>query len=749
LIGPLHAHISSVALRLMVVTASLSLMLAAQDAPRLAPPATPERNDVENYHGMRIEDPYRWLEQVGAPAVEQWIDAQNTYTDTVMSGFRDQGAIIQRASQLALSSTQRSNPQIVANVLFYMRQTPPQPQAVLVGQDWPNGEAKVLVDTNVSRGNTAITDYWPSPDGKEVAYGIAQGGMENITIHFVEVSTGQQLPDALPYAGGGTTPKSLAWDADGGGVTYVRLPLPGSVPAARAQFNAQLYHHTLGTPTSADAAVLGKPRWPIAEHKLISSGHGIHAAAFIYYGDGNFENVYLRSGHTWRKVLGLNKQVRTADREVGGATWEGDRLLVLSYSHAPRGQLLALDSSSGRARLIVPQQGWAMNGVAAIKGGFLLVEIRGPDWRVQQFSLDGMLVRTAPLPSTGISINAIASSEDSASALLGYSGWSLPPRWVKYDTASGEVTTVFEVRPTGDYSHVHAWQLDALSTGGVHVPITVVALGDPPRDGKRPTILSAYGGYGLSRRPEFIGSMLAWLERGGVYAWANIRGGGEYGEGWHTDGSRENKQHSFDDLHAAARALIDTRWTDADHLGIVGGSAGGLLVGAALTQHPVDYRAVVGLVGVYDMLRAEVWPNGEYNTHEYGTVTKADEFAWLNAYSPLQHVRSGTPYPAVLLITGENDPRVPSWQSRKFAAALQKATTSPWPILLITRRGEGHGVTSSFSQRVNNTGAQLSFFAEELGLAPAAPPSSPTAAGYDIDSADFKCCFLSSSMEAC
>jgi prolyl oligopeptidase len=189
--------------------------------------------------------------------------------------------------------------------------------------------------------------------------------------------------------------------------------------------------------------------------------------------------------------------------------------------------------------------------------------------------------------------------------------------------------------------------------------------------------------------------------------------------------SRANKQHCFDDLHAAARALIDARWTDAAHLGIVGGSAGGLM-GAALTQHPADYRAVVSKVGLYDMLRSELWPNGEYGSYEFGAVTNAAEFASLNAYSPLQHVRPDTAYPAVLLITGENDPRVAPWQSYKFAATLQKANASPRPIPLITRRGEGHGVTSSFSQRVSNTGAELSFFAEELGLAPAAPPTSPS-----------------------
>jgi len=719
--------ISSVTVRSIVLaTVSLSPMLAVVVAPQTAPPATPEHDIVENYHGLQVHDPFRWLEQTGTPAVEQWIDSQNAYTDAVMSGFRDRGAIIKRVGQLALTSTQRSNPQIVASVLFYMRQTPPQPQPVLVAEAWPNGGSKVLVDTNASRGATAITDYWPSPDGTQVAYGTAEGGTENKTIHFVEVSSGRVRPDALPHAGGGTTPASLTWDPDGKGVTYVRLPLPGSVPIAREQFDAQLYHHALGTPASADTAELGKPPSPIAEYKLINSAHGGHAAAFIYYGDGNVENVYLRSGHKWRKMLGIDERVRTVDSEIGGgATWAGDRLLVLSYRHAPLGRLLEIHSD-GHSRVLVSAQGWAMNGVAAIKGGFLLAEIRGPDWRVRQFNMDGVLVRTVPLPSTGIGINALASTENSATALIGYSGWSVPPRWVKYDAESGRVTTIFEVKPAGDYSQVHTWQLDAPSTGGVRVPITVMALGNQRRDGERPTILTAYGYQGRARQTAFNTAGLAWLERGGVLAWANIRGGGEYGEGWHADGSRANKQHSFDDLHAAARALIDARWTNAAHLGIVGGSAGGLLMGAALTQHPADYRAVVSFVGLFDMLRLKAWPNGEYATHELGDVTNAAEFTWLDAYSPQQHVRPGTAYPAVLLITAENDPRVASWQSSKFAATLQKANTSPWPILLITRRGEGHGVTSSFSQRGGNTGAEFSFFAEELGLAPAAPPTSPS-----------------------
>ena len=696
----------------MRASASAPPAAATQPAPS-APPATPQHDVTDNYHGTLVHDPYRWLEPADSAAVQQWIDAQNTYTEAVMARFTDHGAIARRAQQLALTSTQRSSPVIAANTLFYLRQTPPQPQPVLVAEPWPSGTTRVLVDTNAANGNSAITAYWPSPDGRMVAVGTASGGDENTTIRFIDVASGRQSADALPYAGGGTSPEALAWDADGGGVTYVRLPLPGSVPASRLQFNAQLYHHVLGTAASSDAPALGKPPSPIAEHMLVSSAHG-DAAAFIYYGDGSAEDVYLRGAQGWRKVLGNEYRVRAVDSETQGAAWLGRRLLMVSDQGAPRGQVLALDAD-GHASVLVPQQDWAVNGIAPIKGGFLLAEVRGPDWRVRRFDAAGHAVHTLPL-SPGVSVGSLAGSDDSRVALLEYSTWSLPARWAQYDADSGRLTTVFEVKAPADYSQVQTWRVDAKSTDGVSVPVTVVALKNTSRDGRRPMILTAYGGYGVSSAPAFVGNRLAWLERGGVYAVANIRGSGEFGEGWHQDGARANKQHCFDDLHAAALALVAAGWTDAAHLGIMGGSNGGLLMGAAPSQHPGDYRAVVSFVGIYDMLRSELWPNGEYNTVEYGTVKRPEEFGWLYGYSPLHHVHAGTAYPAVLLLTGENDPRVAPWQSRKFAAALQAATSSGQPVLLLTRRNEGHGVTSSFSQRMSNTGVAFSFMAEELGL---------------------------------
>jgi prolyl oligopeptidase len=700
----------------------IPLILLTAVAGADGPPATPLHEVTDTYHGTVIHDPYRWLEDANAPAVKDWIDAQNQYTESVLSAYPGRDAIAKRVGALALTSTQRSNPVIVGNTLFYLRQTPPQPQPVLVTEGWPQGSAKVLVDPNGANGDIAITDFWPAPDGRQLAYGTAQGGDENTTIRFVDVATGKVAADALTNTGGGTTSPALVWDADGKGVTYTRLPLPGSVPAARAQFDVALYHHTLGSPASADTLVLGKGFSAVAEYKLLASQSGQLAAALVHYGDGNPEHVYLRSGGTWQQVLGTEAKVMTGV-SLDDAAWDGEELLVISHQDAPRGKLLGIDAT-GKTRVLVPQQDWAMSGVAPIKGGYVVAEVSGPDWRVRHYGSDGRSVRSVSLPP-GIGIYSLASSGTAARALIAYSGWSIPPRWVSYDAASGAVATLFETKAAADYSQVKRYRLDGRSADGTRVPVTVLALAGVKPDGSRPTILWGYGGFGVEQEPRFLGTWLAWLERGGVFAVANIRGGGEFGEGWHEDGMLARKQHVFDDFHASARALVEAHWTDVAHLGIDGGSNGGLLMGAALTQHPQDYRAVVSFVGIYDMLRSELWPNGEYNVSEYGTVKNAADFAWLEAYSPLLHVKQGTAYPAVLLITGENDPRVAPWQSRKFAAALQRANTSPHPILLLTRRNEGHGVTSSFSQRVGNSGVMLAFFAQQLGLPDSAAGPQP------------------------
>jgi prolyl oligopeptidase len=326
-------------------------------------------------------------------------------------------------------------------------------------------------------------------------------------------------------------------------------------------------------------------------------------------------------------------------------------------------------------------------------------------------------VRRVPLPATGVAIGGVASEKGQDKALISYAGWTTPTHWAEYDGTSGSLKTIFEVKPAADYSKVRVTRVEGTSKDGSKIPVTVIAMDGITPNGKRPTILYSYGGFGIPVTPGFVGPNLAWLERGGVLAYANIRGGNEFGEAWHEQGQKQRKQNVFDDFYAASQALIDTKWTDTGHLGILGGSNGGLLMGAALTQHPGQYRAVVGAVGIYDVPRHETaFANGPYNVSEYGSVKDPAIAKAMLAYSPVHNVKKGTKYPAVLLTTGANDPRVAPWQSRKFAAALQDASTSGQPVLLLTRMNAGHGIGAPFSQRVGNQALSMTFFATELGL---------------------------------
>ncbi|WP_426661733.1 prolyl oligopeptidase family serine peptidase [Rhodanobacter aciditrophus] len=672
------------------------------------PPASPRDDDATVLHGVRVADPYRWLENAGAPAVQRWIAAQNHYTDYMVAAMADGSAMNERVRQLAITSTTRSGPLLAGGTLFYLQETPPEPQPQLIAQPWPDGKPRVLVDLDANGGNTAITGYWPSPSGRYLAYGTAEGGSELTTIRVLDVASGKILPDALPWAGGGTTPQGLAWDAGEKGFTYVRFPRP---PAGHevVQFHAALVHHVLGEAAAQDVAVFGKDYSRVAEYRLLSSPGAKQLAVLANVGDGGPAEVWLREGDAWKKVLGAAADVRFAD-------WLGQRLVAASFAGAPRGKLLAV-GAGGKAHELLGQREGALQQVAPVAGGFLVVRSWGPDWWVEQYDRAAKFVRRLPLPAHGIGIGGIAAEQGQGRALIDYGGWTLPSRWAEYDATAGTLKTLFEVQPAADYSKVEAYRIDGTSKDGTRIPVTVLAMRGVTPDGARPVILYGYGGFDIPVAPHFVGPELAWLERGGVLAFANIRGGNENGELWHEQGQRLDKQNVFDDFHAAALALVDTHWTDRRHLGILGGSNGGLLMGAQVVQHPGDYRAVVSMVGIYDVIRHETeFANGAYNVPEYGTVANPAQFKATLAYSPLQNVKPHTAYPAVLMTTGANDPRVAPWQSRKFAAALQNATTSGRPILLLTRMDAGHGIGAPFSQRVGNTALMLTFFAQELGL---------------------------------
>jgi prolyl oligopeptidase len=667
-----------------------------------AEPPTPRDTVATVMHGVTVRDPYRWLENARNPKVLAWIDAQNGYADSVMERFKDAAEISKRVGQLAVTSTEQSAPQLVNGTLFLMRETPPQAQPVLVAQAWPSGPQRVLVDTNPSGGHIAVQEVWPSPSGQYVAYGTSANGSEATTIHVVSTATGKALSDALADAGGGTTGPVVAWDANERGLTYGKLP-HGS------PFDISLYHHVLGSPQSSDRPEFGQGLSPIAEYQLLTSPDAKYAAALVQFGDATPFRVYLRSHDTWRPILGT-------DAGITAGAFDGNRLLLAAFGKSDHGRIIAVGPDGKVSTLVPEQKSSVVYGISPLKGGLLVTRVWGPDWSVDQYASDGRFVRRVPLPQTGIGIDAIASDSHSGEAIVAYSGWTIPSRWALYDAKSGSLRTVFAVRPPdADYANIRTYRLTAVSKDGTRVPVTVLALASTPKQPDNPAILTAYGGYEIPTAPHFIGTELAWLERGGVYAMANLRGGDEFGETWHRQGRLTLKQNVFDDFTAASQALVSAGWTSPRHLGISGGSNGGLLMGAALVQHPQLYRAVMSYVGIYDTLRHELYPNGRYNVAEYGSVADAAQFRALYAYSPYYNAQPYTRYPAVLLETGENDPRVAPWQSRKFAAALQAATASSLPVLLLTRRAAGHGnIGASFSQRVGNAAAALTFFDNEL-----------------------------------
>ncbi len=701
---------------LLLASLFLFLLAGCGHNPNADAPKTPTDSVTDNYFGTTVADPYRWLEDGSSNMVKTWIKKQNAFTDKILSSFPEGKPLAERIEKLSITSVEQFSPQLIDDKLFFQQFTPPQPQPVIAEKVWPDGKVKVLVDPNKIGKGVAITDFWPSSRGNYIAYGTAEGGSEATTIHILNVRTAKNLPEVITHAGGGTTSPGVAWDANEKGFTYVRLPMPGMVSDKDSQFYAALYHHTLGWPVKNDKLVFGKWLSKVAEYTFVSSEGSIHAAMFVHFGDGNPDYVYIRTpGNQWEEVLSTKANVRVASEVNAGAAWDGNNLLVISYEDAPKGKLLSI-SPDGLSKVIVPQGKWAFNAVAPVKGGFLITKVLGPNWKIDQYNSRGKFIRTVGLPTTGIGIGTIASSSFSDKALITYSGWTIPERWVQYNASNGKLKTVFKVKPAADYSNVEFKIIDAVSKDGTKIPVSIIYMKGTTPNGKRPTIVYGYGGFGICTAPNFVGPYLAWLENGGILAFANIRGGGEFGEGWHEDGMLGKKQNVFDDMYAAAEAMVKNKWTDKDHLGILGGSNGGLLMGAEITQHPEAFKAVVSFVGIYDMLRAELFPNGQYNISEYGTSTKQDDFNWLFAYSPYYNIKPSIAYPAILLETGVNDPRVAPWQSRKFAAALQAANVSDNPIILLTRMNEGHGVTASFSQRVGNTTAALTFFAHELGL---------------------------------
>ncbi|HVO11052.1 MAG TPA: prolyl oligopeptidase family serine peptidase [Vicinamibacteria bacterium] len=687
-------------------------------------PRTPRRPVTDVYHGVRVSDDYRWLEDWSSPEVRAWSAAQNAYAREYLDHLPMRSAILRRVTQL----TQTMAPAYLdlacrRGVCLALENRPPRQQPMLVrlaSVDDTTGET-VIVDPNAMdpKGGTEIDFYVPSPDGSKVAVSVSRVGSESGTVWVFDAASGRRLSDVVPLVNGGTAGGSVVWNADGTGFWRTRYPAPGERPPADLGFYQQVYFHRLGTPAESDRYVIGREFPKIAEIVLGSSEDGRFTLLDLLNGDGGEHAFFLGGpGGEFQQVTAFGDQVVQA--RVGE-----DALYLLSHKDAPNGKILKLPLAAPRlaqAETIVAEGAVAIEAFAPAGSRLYVVDIVGGPSAVRVFDLAGQPQGEVPLPPISGVRGLVHTSGDAV--LVDRTSFTEPPGWYHYAPGAAGVTpTALLENSPADFSDVEVRRELAVSKDGTKVPVNILLRKGTPVDGSAPALLTGYGGYDISQGPSFQATTRVWLEQGGIWALANLRGGGEFGEAWHRAGMLTRKQNVFDDFAAAAQLLIDRRYTSPQGLAIEGGSNGGLLMGAELVQHPALFQAVVSHVGIYDMLRVELSPNGLFNTTEFGSVEDLQQFAALYAYSPYHHVEAGVRYPSVLFLTGQNDPRVDPMNSRKMTARLQASGTKN-PVLLRTSSSTGHGIGSPLHERQEEAADVFAFLFDRLGVeyAPVAAP---------------------------
>jgi prolyl oligopeptidase len=701
----------------MLMCATLALFLTNLVSAAEAPPPAPKRPVRDVYHGVTVTDDYRWLEDAANPEVQEWTKAENAYARQHLDALPRRQELAQELERLMTHPSPRySSLRVRGGTMFALLTQPPKQQAMVVtlkSMDDP-ASARVIVDPNAldATGHTAIDFFVPSTDGRYVAVSLSKGGSESGDLHVFETATGKPLPDLIERVNGGTAGGSVAWNADSSGFYYTRYPRSGERPPADLGFYQQLWFHRLGSDGKTDAYSLGKEFPRIAEIAVKTSEDGRYTVATVANGDGGEFELFLKApDKPWVKLASYADQVTHA--EFGESGW----LYLLSLQNAPMGKLLKVrldDPALARAQTVVPESKVVIEDYLATREHLFVADLAGGPSQIRVFDANGKFERTVPLPPVS-SVQELA-HDGSGRLVFQTVSYTEPRAWYRFDAQSGKaVPTALRETAAADFSDIEVIRETAISKDGTSVPMSILRRKGTQLDGRNPVLLYGYGGYNISLKPAFQPQLRPLFDRGVVYVTANLRGGGEFGEAWHRAGNLTRKQNVFDDFAACARWLLDHRYTTAARLAIEGGSNGGLLMGAELTQHPELFRAVVSHVGIYDMLRVELSPNGAFNVTEFGTVKEADQFRALYAYSPYHHVRDGTQYPAILFQTGANDPRVDPANSRKMTARLQ-ATGTKQPVLLLTSSTSGHGIGTSLGERVAQQVDVEAFLLAEWGL---------------------------------
>jgi prolyl oligopeptidase len=672
---------------------------------------------VERLHGESIPDPYRWLEDGDDPATREWTERQNTLTEGYLGAVPARGAIHRRLDEL-LTIGALSVPAPADGRYFYQRRDGRQNQPVLYVRNGHDGPDRVVVDPNAldPAGTTALDWFYPSEDGRLLAYGLSENGSEQSELRVLDVDRGADLADRIPR----TRAADLAWLPDGTAFYYTRYPAPGEVPEDEEPYHRAVFFHVLGTDPAADPRVYQPARkeyWPGVS--LSPDGRWLLIGVAR-----TFDQIDLYLGER-RSGARPDEVTLVPVAENLPASFEGElahgRLFLRTNLDAPTYRLYVVDperpARDGWREIVPPRSDAVLDGMRVTAGRLALSYLERASSRLWLADLEGGNRREIVLPALG-SLFGLGAEWNGRELFFGFSSYTVPPSVYRIDLTRDEQALWQRVEADVDPERYAVEQVAVTSRDGTPVTMFLVHRSDLVRAGDTPTYLTGYGGFNISMTPAFSRSLLLWLERGGLVAIPNIRGGGEYGEAWHQQGMMGNKQNSFDDFIAAAEWLVAERYTRPARLAAAGGSNGGLLMGAVLTQRPELFGAVVIQVPLLDMLRYHRFLIARLWIPEYGSPDEPDQFVWLRAYSPYHHVRPGTAYPAVLLATAESDSRVDPMHARKMAARLQAATASGKPVLLRLEARAGHGAGKPLSKVLDELTDTWTFIFSELGVEP-------------------------------
>ena len=679
-----------------------------------SPPATREEDVVEVLHGVEIADPYRWLEDGESAETRAWVEAQNALTRQVLESLPQRAAIHARLDQLFTTGAVGA-PLVRGTRYFYQRRDGRLDQPVLVMRDGVDGTEETILDPNaLSASGIVALDWWyPSEDGLLLAYGVSEGGTELSVLHVLDVDRCVTLEtDRIPH----TRSASIAWLPDSSGFYYTRYPTPGSVPAGEEVYHRHVFLHTLGADWHSDRDVFGAGRAREAWPGVTLSHSGRWLAITVRMGSVRSE-VYCLDRPS-EKLIPIHVDVDAFAQPV----FAGDRLLIHTNQGAPNWELFEVDPERPQRanwRVVLPERtDRVLDSVEPAAGRLIAHEMHDATSEVRVYDLDGSLQTEVQLPGMG-TVMGIGGEWSGEVATLGFTSFAQPPTAYRVDVDAGEchVFAQGDLPPGFDAANYLTRQEWYASRDGTRVSMFLVHRRDLAMDQPHPTMLTGYGGFNVSRTPMFVSALPMWLDAGGVYALPNLRGGGEYGEAWHRAGMLGSKQNVFDDFLAAAEWLTEQGLTTREQLAISGGSNGGLLVGAALTQRPDLFRAVVCQVPLLDMLRYQNLRIARLWIPEYGSAEDAEQFRWLYAYSPYHRVRSGEAYPATFLLTADGDSRVDPMHARKMAARLQSANSASTPILLRVETAAGHGQGKPRSKQLEEATDVWSFVCWQLGVA--------------------------------